>query len=97
MLSLQKGRFLKLEYDWEEPDRIFEYMLVAKCKKFKYVLSASKELEIKNKVLQKDYQGKKIRVEITPKTKYLKNRTEIIWETPKNHKIHFLDSFEFCW
>ena len=93
----QRGRFLKLEYDWEEPYKIFEYLFVTKCKKFKYVFTAPKKLEIKNRILQKDLLGRKKRAEGMPKIKYSKNTTEIIWENPKKNKIHAHDAFEFQW
>lgn len=94
----QKGRLLKLEYDWEEPYRVFEYSLSAKCKTFRYVFSAPRNLEIKNRVLEviKDLGAKK-RAEPAPKINYLPKTTEIIWENDKKHVINKYDTFEFQW
>jgi len=93
----QKGKF-KLEYDWEEPDRVFEYILPTKCKKFRYVFTMPKGVKIKNRILEivKEL-GYKTRVDPPPKIKFLKNKTEITWETAKNRKINPYDSFEFQW
>ncbi len=35
----QKGRWVKLEYDWEEPDRHYFYRYASNCKKFSYSLT----------------------------------------------------------
>jgi len=94
----QKGRLLKLEYDWEEPDRVFEYSFSSKAKKFIYVFTAPKELEIKNRILEKIRdRGEKQRAEPPPTIRYLKDRTEIIFETAKKHNIQSHDTFEFQW
>ncbi len=94
----QKGRLLKLEYDWEEPDRVFEYSFSSKAKKFRYVFTAPKELQIRNRILEKirDRGIKKI-AEPPPNIRYLKDRTEIIFETAKKHNIQAHDTFEFQW
>lgn len=93
----QRGKF-KLEYDWEEPDRVFEYILPTKCKKFRYVFTIPKIVKIKNRILEivKEL-GYKTRVDPPPKIKFLKNKTEITWETAQDRKINPYDSFEFQW
>jgi len=92
----QKGRFLKLEYDWDEPDRNFIYGIPTKCKKFKFTFTAPKKLELKSRMLQK-IGGKKRRVDGIPKIKYTKDRVEFSWESPKKYKIEVNDEFEFQW
>jgi len=91
-----KGRFLKLEYDWEEPGRNFIYKIPTKSRKFKFTFTAPKKLEIKHRMLQK-IGGKKRRVDGIPKIKYSKDRTEFSWESPKKYKIEVNDEFEFQW
>jgi len=94
----QKGRILKLEYDWEEPDRIFEYVFASKCKKFKYNFTIPKETQIKNRVLEVNRElGLKKRAEPPPKIKYLPNKTEISWSNDKKHIINRYDAYEFQW
>ena len=94
----QSGRIIKLEYDWEEPDRVFEYSFSAKAKKFRYVFTAPKELEIKHRILEVIRNlGDKRRAEPPANIKYLKDRTEIVWETAKKHNIQTHDVFEFQW
>lgn len=94
----QKGRLLKLEYDWEEPDRVFEYSFSSKAKKFRYVFTAPKELEIKNRILETVRGlGIKKRAEPPANIRYLKDSTEIIFETAKKHNIQAHDTFEFQW
>ena len=41
----QSGRIVKLEYDWEEPERNFEYAFSSKSKKFRYFFTAPKDLQ----------------------------------------------------
>ena len=93
----QRGVFT-LEYDWEEPERIFEYILPSKCKKFRYIFTMPKGVKIENRILEivKEL-GYKTRVDPPPKIRFLKNKTEITWETSKNRKINPYDSFEFKW
>ena len=94
----QRGRTVKLEYDWEEPERSFEYAFASKTKKFKYFFSAPKDLELKHRILEavRDRADKR-RMEPPAETKYLDDRTEILWESPKNHKINSHDVFVFQW
>lgn len=94
----QKGRLFKLEYDWEEPDRIFQYSFSSKSKKLRYVFTAPKELDIKNRILEtvRDL-GIKRRAKPPANIRYLQDFTEIIFETAKNHNIEAHDTFEFQW
>jgi hypothetical protein len=94
----QKGRLLKLEYDWEEPDRVFEYSFSSKTKKFRYIFTAPKELNIKNRILETARElGIKRRAEPPANIRYLKDSTEIIFETAKKSNIQAHDTFEFHW
>ena len=94
----QSGRLIKLEYDWEEPDRVFEYIFSVKAKKFRYVFTAPKKLDVKHRILEKiPGLGEKQRVDPPANIKYLKDRTEIVWDTAKKHKIQSHDTFEFQW
>jgi hypothetical protein len=94
----QSGRLIILEYDWEEPERVFEYSLSSKSKKFSYVFTAPKELKIKHRVLEVVRGlGIKRRADPPPKITYHNNSTEIVWESPKNRKLLTHDTFEFQW
>jgi len=94
----QSGRLIKLEYDWEEPERNFVYGFSSKSKKFRYFFTAPKDLHIKHRILEtvRDL-GEKRRAEPPANVKYFDDRTEIVWETAKNHKIQPHDTFEFQW
>lgn len=93
----QKNRKITLEYDWQEPNRIFEYTVSAKCKKLMYHLTIPKGVSIKNRVFEviRDL-GIKTRADPPAKIKYLKDKTEITWET-ENRITEKHDSFEFQW
>jgi hypothetical protein len=92
------GRFVKLEYDWEEPEKNFVYAFSSKSKKFKYFFTSPKDLQIKHRVLEamRDRADKR-RVEPPPTIRYLDDRTEIVWESSKNRNIQAHDVFEFQW
>lgn len=94
----QSGRVVKLEYDWEEPERNFEYAFSSKTKKFRYMFTAPKDFPIKHRILEavRDRADRR-RVEPPAVVKYLDDRTEIIWEPGKNHKIDVHDVFVFQW
>ena len=97
-LKKNQRQVLTLEYDWEEPYRVFEYVFSATCKKFRYKFSAPKELQVKNRILEVQRElGLKKRAEPSPKTKYLPKKTEISWTTEKKHNINRFDAFEFQW
>lgn len=94
----QSDRLIKLEYDWEEPERNFVYVFSSKSKKFRYKFTAPKDLQLKHRILEvvRDL-GDKRRAEPPANIKYIENITEISWETAKNHKIQAHDTFEFQW
>lgn len=89
----QKGT-LKLEYDWEEPEKKFFYTLATDCKKFEYWFSVPKGLEIKPRVLKVDPATRYKAYADPPEIHYLKNRTEIIW---KASNVKAYEGYQFEW
>ena len=91
----QKRRLLKLEYDWEEPERHFSYTLATDCKKFKYLLSIPKDIEIKPRVLKVD-PATKYKTYASPEVdiKYLKDKTEVRWQAAN---LHAYETYRFEW
>lgn len=76
----EKGRSLNLEYDWEESDRKYHYRFAANCKRFTYLLSVPKEVEVNQKVVDVDtFSGEKSYNPIPAVVKYHSDRTEISW------------------
>ncbi|MEM3063807.1 MAG: adenylate/guanylate cyclase domain-containing protein [Candidatus Nitrosotenuis sp.] len=94
----QKGKLI-LEYDWEEPERVFEYMFSARCKKFKYSFTIPKNIPIKNMILEvvPGLEVMKKRVEPPPAITYTNNKTMIVWETKGKQIINRLSAYEFKW
>ena len=91
----QSRRFLKLEYDWEEPERNFLYTLSTDCKKFEYHLLVPKGFEIKQRVLKVD-PATRFKTHATPasQVRYLKDRTEVTW---KASNLRAYDAYRFEW
>jgi len=70
----------------------------ANCKNFKYRLTAPNNLQLKNRILEVIREsGIKKRTESPPKINYGTEKTEVIWENDKKHKINRFDAFEFQW
>ena len=91
----QRKRFLNLVYDWEEPERNFEYTMATDCKRFKYVLTLPKDSDTKVRVLKIDTEmGYKWLSESPPKVEYVDDRAQITWEE-KNLKAH--DTYRIEW
>jgi len=89
----QKG-ILKLEYDWEEPERNFFYTLATDCKKFKYRFTIPKGTEIKPGVLKVDPATRAKTFAKPPEVKYQKNTTEISWQTTD---VRAYEGYQFEW
>ncbi|AJW70685.1 hypothetical protein [Nitrosopumilus adriaticus] len=92
-----KSDLITLEYDWEEPDRIFEYVFLAKCKKFKYVFKIPKNFRIEAKALKINQLGEKILAKPPPQTNVKRGKTEIVWKSLKNKVINVHDCYQFRW
>ena len=91
----QRKRFIKLEYDWEEPERNFFYKLPTDCKRFSYKFTIPKGVNVKNRVLKVDTElGYKWVADPAPTIKYQKDGTIINWEG-KNLKA--FDAYKFEW
>ncbi len=86
---------LKLEYDWEEPERNFFYKLATDCKRFRYHFTIPKNVRIKNRILKVETEmGYKWHVSPPPVMKFKKDKTEITWEG-KNLKAYSAYRFEW--
>jgi class 3 adenylate cyclase len=92
----QKRRFLILEYDWEEPERNFLYTLSTDCKKFKYLLTLPRGIEMKQRILKVDPATKAKEMIVSPaaQIKYLKNKTEITWQ---KSNLYAYEAYRFEW
>lgn len=90
-----KTQKLTMEFDWEEPDRRYGYVIASNCEKFSYLFKIPKGIKIKNRILKVNPGTRnKTYASPSPEIKYLKNRTEISWKTKS---LHALDEYEFQW
>lgn len=77
----EKGRMAILEYDWEEPERQFYYRFASDCKRFTYLLTAPKGMDINQKIAKVDSEtGDKMYAATPAAVKYLPDKTEVSWE-----------------
>ena len=91
----KQRKTLKMEYDWEEPDRKFGYRFPSDCKRFSYACLIPKGMDVKNRVLKVDTEsGLRIHANPPATVKYLEDRTSITWEKT-NLKAY--DAFQFEW
>jgi hypothetical protein len=88
-------KMLKLEWDWEEPNRSYVYSFSSECKRFRYLLNISKKIDLKQRVL-------KIEPAIAyaelaspaPIVRHHNNKTKVSWER-KNVFAH--DTYKLEW
>jgi len=91
----KKTKSIKLQYDWEEPDRSFIFRTPSECKQFTYLFSIPKGADIKIRVLKVDMDsGLKILAEPSPIVKHLEDKTIVSW-SKQNLKAY--DAYQFLW
>jgi len=91
----KKTKSIKLQYDWEEPDRSFVFRTPSECKQFTYLFSIPKDADIKIRVLKVDMDsGLKILAEPSPLVKNLEDKTIVSW-SKQNLKAY--DAYQFQW
>lgn len=91
----QKGRFVKLQYDWEESDRKYVYKFGSDCKRFRFLLRVPKGMPISQKVAKVSQEtGDIAYAKNPPIVRYLKDVTEVEWI---GTKIMAFDAFRFDW
>jgi len=95
-IKYKKKQTLILEFDWEEPDRKYVYILSTDCEKLKYQLIIPKKMQLRNRVLKVN-PGTNEKIKAVPSADiiYLKNKTKVTWESIKKLKEH--NTFEFNW
>lgn len=91
----KQTKTLKLEYDWEEPDRNFYYRVSSDCKEFTYLFSIPNGTEIKTRVLRVDAEtGYRIYASPNPTVKYLDDKTIVNWSKTN---LKAFDAYQFQW
>ena len=88
-------KILKLEWDWEEPNRNYVYTFSSECKRFRYILKISKRIDLKQRVLK--IVPAIAYAEIAPPppvVRYHNGKTKVLWER-KNILAH--DAFKLEW
>ena len=91
----KKTKSIKLQYDWEEPDRVFLNRVPSDCKQLTYLFSIPKGVDIKIRVLKVDMEsGLKILAEPSPIVKHLEDKTIVSW-SKQNLKAY--DAYQFQW
>ncbi len=91
----EKGRLLKLEFDWEEADRMYGYRFASDCKKFAIRILVPKEIQVKQKVVKVDTEtGEKTYAPTPAVVKYLPDKTEITW-SGTNFRAY--EAYRFDW
>ena len=97
-IKKNQKRRITIEYDWEEPDRNFEYVLSSKSKKMGFLLSVPKELKIKYRILKVDKElGVKIRDANPPVMRESGDRIEVSWNSKRGKPLERYDAYRFQW
>jgi hypothetical protein len=91
----KKTKSIKLQYDWEEPEKTFVFRTPSDCKQFTYLFSIPKGTDIKIRVLKVDMDsGLKILADPSPIVKHLEDKTIVSW-SKQNLKAY--DAYQFQW
>lgn len=91
----EKGRMAVIEYDWEEIYRQYSYRFASDCKKFNYLLTVPKGLEVNQKVVKVDTEsGEKFHSAIPPVVKYLPDKTQVSWSASD---MRTYEAYRFDW
>ncbi|WP_415280990.1 hypothetical protein [Candidatus Nitrososphaera sp. FF02] len=91
----QKGRQVRFEYDWEEPERQYTYKFSSDCKKFHFLLTLPKGVEVSQKVARASPEtGDKEYASTPASVRYLKDRTEMEW---RGSDISIFTAYRFDW
>lgn len=91
----KQTKTLKLEYDWEEPDRNFYYRIASDCKEFTYLFTIPNGVEIKTRVLRVDAEtGYRVYASPSPAVKFLEDKTVVSWSKTN---LKAFDAYEFRW
>ena len=95
-IKYKQKQTLILEYDWEEIEKKFEYLLSTECEKLKYKLTLPKGMELKNRILKVNPgTNAKIKAEPPAVIRYLKDKTKVSWQSEK--KLKEYSKFVFEW
>jgi len=95
-VRFNKKQTVTLEYDWEEKDKKFEYIIATECDKLKYKLIIPSGMELKNRIYKFNPNTKeKINVTPSPDIESRNHKMVVTWNSEKKLKEH--DAFEFNW
>lgn len=74
-------KMLKVEWDWEEPERSYQHTFSSECKKFRYFLKISKKISLNQRVLKVvPAIGHAEFASPAPIVKYRNGKTVVSWE-----------------
>jgi len=91
----QKGKSLKIEWDWEEPEKHYDYTFASDCKTFHYLLSVPRDMPIRQRVLKREPHVYEWTYEETPATtQYLEKSTQVEWTGSNILAFH---AYRFDW
>jgi hypothetical protein len=94
-LAPKKSRVIIMEYDWEEPLRMYFFRSPTDCKKLTYSFIAPKGVELKTRTLKVDsVSGSKTDVLTLPVETSSNNKTLVTWS---KNDLTAGESYEFNW
>ena len=74
-------KMLRVEWDWEEPERSYQHAFSSECKKFRYLLKISKKISLNQRVLKVvPAIGHAEFASPAPVVKYRNGKTVVSWE-----------------
>jgi hypothetical protein len=91
----EKGRILKLEYDWEEPERMYLYRFASDCKSFAIQITVPNTTQVKQKVVRVDTEsGEKSYASTPANVEYRADKTVVTWS---GTNFQAYEAYRFDW
>jgi hypothetical protein len=90
-----KARMVRIDFDWEEPERKYLYRFASDCKKFDFMLSIPKDLEISQKIVKVDLEtGDKMYESSPASVKRDGEKTVLTWSRAN---LRAFEAYRFDW
>ncbi len=94
-IAPKKKKAIRMQYDWEEPDKNFMFRVPSDCKQMTYIITIPKGHDSQVRILKVDLEtGLKINATPSPTIKHLDDMTVVNW-TKDNLKA--FDAYQIFW
>ena len=91
----KKTKSIKLQYDWEEPERNFLFRVPSDCREMTYLFSMPKGQDEQIRILKVDLEtGLKVHADPPPHIKHVDDKIIVSWTKPN---LKAFDAYQILW